>query len=87
MNKFVAGQKIRAQFPLRPDLHVDLVRNDAGWRRLDGLGPRVPYRDAEIERVPWSHLDDPVSRSGNGTDNEHRSFQRCRRLSKYSLDM
>lgn len=58
MNKFVVGQKIRAQFPLRPDLHVDLIRDGDGWRRIDGLGPRVPYRDSEIECVPWSDLDD-----------------------------
>ncbi|SHU67658.1 Uncharacterised protein [Mycobacteroides abscessus subsp. abscessus] len=58
MIKFITGQKIRAYFPLRPDLHVDLVRNNDGWSRLDGLGPRAPYRDAEIERVPYSNLDD-----------------------------
>lgn len=59
MNGFTEGQKIRAQFPLRPDLHVDLIRGgDGGWRRLDRPGPNRPYQDAEIERVSWLPLDD-----------------------------
>ncbi len=42
---FEAGQRIRVQFPLRPDLHVDLIRHQDGWHRIDGDGPRVPYTD------------------------------------------
>lgn len=59
---FDIGQKIRAQFPLRPDLHVDLVRGEDGWRRTDGCGPRMPYSDAEIACVPWVPLSDGSQR-------------------------
>lgn len=58
MSRFTVGQKIRAQFPLRPDLYIDLVRRTDGWHRIDGRGPRVAYRDAEIDCVPWHLLDE-----------------------------
>lgn len=54
---FAVGQQIRVQFPLRPDLHVDLVRRLDGWHRIDGTGPRVPYTDREIQLADWAPLD------------------------------
>ncbi|MEN4464363.1 hypothetical protein VXE65_20325 [Mycolicibacterium conceptionense] len=53
---FTAGQRIRVQLPLRPDLHVDLVRHQDGWRRIDGDGPRVPYKDHEVSRCTWAPI-------------------------------
>lgn len=57
MADFEVGQKIRAPFPLLPDRHVDLVRDADGWRRLDGDGPRVPYKDKDIIATRWVPLD------------------------------
>ncbi|OKH83346.1 hypothetical protein EB73_07235 [Mycobacterium sp. SWH-M3] len=56
-HQFVVGQRIRARFPLRPDLHVDLIRHDDGWHRIDGTGPGVPYKDREVLLTDWTPLD------------------------------
>lgn len=40
---FEVGQCIRAQLPLRPDLHVDLIRHDDGWY--------------EIEQTTWAPIE------------------------------
>ncbi|MGI6797651.1 hypothetical protein [Gordonia sihwensis] len=57
MSEFTVGQRVRAQFPLRPDLHMDLVRKVDGWHRIDGTGPRKPYSDRELSLVEWRPLD------------------------------
>lgn len=63
---FKAGQRIRVQLPLRPDLHVDLIRHQEGWSQIDGDGV-FPTRTLRCRGAPGRPSPE-AKENGHGLD-------------------